>query len=576
MTEVPAHLDEQAALWRSVSAGRRVTVMLDNALSAAQVRPLLPGAAPDSLVAVTSRNRLPGLGVDGAAFHHLRVLTTGAAVELLTRRVGGDRVDREPEAARTVVSLCSRLPLAVCLAGAQLAARPRQPVSAMAGALGRDDARLATLEVEGDRAVEVALNESYAGLSSELARGYRHLGLPPVTVFTAPIAAAACAVSLDSADQLLDELTEKNLMEDLAPESHTGHGRYRFHDLVRLHASRLAASMDAPGDRRDTVRRVVDLLLERATAAEAVLSPSHRTLSRDYSFPPHNPTVFAGERDALDWLDAERSHLMAALRTAAEQGWDATAWQLADAMWPLFLRLRPYDLWIEAHEIGLAAARRAGDPAAESRMLTSGGAGLRNAGRHDEAVRWFAQALGCARRDNDRRAQAQALHGLGQSHRLAGRLGTALPHFADALRLREAIGYRRGAALTRLAMGDIALATGRPDDALRLLDQARTALLAEADGYDAARALAYLAQAHARAGHGHATAEEMLRQAADEFTTAGSVHWQARTREFLGDLALERGEAATARHWFEESLELYEPVSAEDTRRLRGRLRELT
>jgi tetratricopeptide (TPR) repeat protein len=365
-------------------------------------------------------------------------------------------------------------------------------------------------------------------------------------------------------------------MEDLSPDRRTGQGRYRFHDLVRLHASQLAASMDAPADRQDTVRRVVDLLLEHATSAEALLSPSHRTLRRDYAFPPDEPAAFTGQRDALDWLDTERSHLMAALRTAAEQGWDATAWQIADAMWPLFLRLRPYDLWIEAHELGLAAARRACDPAAESRMLTSGGAGLRNAGRHDDAVVWYEQALRCALRDDDRRAEAQALNGLGQSHRLAGRLETALPCFTEALRLREAIGYRRGAALTRLAMGDLALATSRATEALGLLDQARTELMAVDDGYDAARALAYLGQAHALALRDYATAERLLRQATDEFEASGSVHWQARTKEFLGEIAMERRDFATARDWFEQSLALYEQVSPEDTRRLQGRLREPT
>lgn len=574
--QIPAGLGEQAALWRSYTSGLRLAVMLDNAVSAAQVRPLLTGAA-GSLVAVTSRLRLTGLGVDGADFLQLEVLAAADAVELLSLRVGADRVRREPEAARQVATLCAGLPLAVCVAAARMAARPRQPLASMAGALGRDGAsRLEMLNVEGKYAVQAALDESYRLLSPDLARGYRYLGLPPVTVLSGRVAAAACALSPEEADRLLDELAEVNLLEDLGPDGRTGLDRYRFHDLTRDHAGQLAADQETSADRQAAVRRVVDLYLATATAAEALLSPSHRTLRRDYAFAPQQPPPFIDAPGALAWLDAETPHLMSALRTSADQGWDASAWQLADGMWPLFLRLRPYDLWIEAHETGLAAARRAGDRQAESRMLTSGGTGLRNAGRHDDAIAWFTQAREGARRDSDRRAEAQALHGLGQSHRLAGRLEDATAFFIQALTLREAIGYWRGAALTRLCLGDVALAAGRLEEALVSLVRARTELLAEKDAYDAARALAFLGRARARLKDSdHEVAEQELIRALTEFETAGSEHWQGRVLEMLGETAEERQDKAKARDWYEKSLACYKPISVDDAQRLEDRLRQL-
>jgi tetratricopeptide (TPR) repeat protein len=572
---VPAEAAEQAAMWRTVTAGLKVVVLLDNALSAAQVRPLLPGGS-GSLVAVTSRRRLAGLGVDGAVFRPLAVMDPDDAVELLTRRIGAERVRREPEAARRVAVLCAGLPLAVCVAGARMAARPRQPLAVMAGALGGDVAgsggALGVLRIEGDggRAVQTALDESYRSLAPAAARGYRLLGLPPVRVFDAPVAAAACALAPAEVDRVLDELVEVNLIEDLAPDRAGGPERFRFHDLVRAHAGRLAGIEDTAEDRRGAVHRVVDLYLATASAAEALLTPSHVGLDRDAALPPGQPPSFTDGRGALDWLDAERQHLMAALRTAADQGWDDTAWQLADALWPLFLRLRPYDLWIEAHEIGLAAARRARNRAGESRMLTSGGIGLQNAGRYDEAVSWFGLALEEARRDGgDPRGEAQALHGIGQSHRLAGRLAEAEDFFVRALALRETIGYRRGAALTRVCLGDVALAAGRPGEAIAPLERARADLLAESDVYDAARALAFLGRARADEGR--------LRDALAEFGAAGSGHWQARVLEFLGETAQERGDAAAARDRFGQSLAGYEQLSAAaDAARLRGRLRDLS
>ncbi|WP_330172472.1 tetratricopeptide repeat protein [Streptomyces sp. NBC_01498] len=567
LDQVPAAAAEQAALWRTVTTGLRIAVHLDNALSAAQIRPLLPSAAT-ALTVVTSRNQLPGLGVDGAAFHHLGILDPASAVELLTRRLGDERVARERETAHQLARLCAGLPLALCVAGARMAARPRQSLTAMTRAMSREGGRLAALDAGGEQAVERALDGSYEVLSDETARGYRQLGLPPVAEFPAAVAAAACALSVERADRLLDELIEVNLVEELGPD------RYRFHDLVRLHAAQLAAARDTPEACESVLRRVADWYVASATAAEALLSPSRRRLRRDYARTPVAVRRFADPSAALAWLDTERLHLMDLLRTAVDRGWHATAWQIVDGMQPLFLRTRPYDLWVEAHRLGLAAAERAGHPEAVSRMLTTGGSGLYNSGSHDEAIGWFTQALEGARRDGNRRTQAQALHGLGQSHRLAGRLGTATTLFTEALGLREEIGYVRGAALSRLCLGDIALASGESGKAVALLTRARADLRAVPDPYDAARALAFLGRAHAApATRDFATAERLLGLALSEFADTGSVHWQGRVLEMLGETAQERGDTQRARDWYEQSLARYAPVSPTDAARLEERLR---
>ncbi len=567
LTDQPADSAEQAALWRSVAVDLRIAVMLDNAVSAAQVRPLLPGA-PGSLVVVASRRRLTGLLADGAAFHELGLLEAADAAELLTSRIGSHRAERERDAVRLVVDRCAGLPLAICLAGARMAARPRHSVAALADALDPEDGRLDALRADGHGAVQAALDDSYAALPPSAALGYRRLGGVPFTVFGPEVVAAVCGLPASEAEAVLDELVEVSLLEDLGDE------RFRFHDLVRLHAARSAAVEDPADAVLSGLRRAVGWYLATATAAEALLAPSHRNLPRDYPPGTPPPRAFVTSGDALDWLSREQTQLMTALRTADEQGWNSTVWQLADALWPLWHRLRPYDLWIEAHQRGLAAALRDSRPEGVSRMLTSGGGALLNAGRPEESLTWYTRALGGARRDGDRRAEAQALHGIGRAHRMAGRLPLAAEFFRQALTLRETIGYRRGAALTRVCLGDIAVEEGRADDAVALLSVAHQELTAVRDRHDAARARAFLGRAHAARGD-FGTAELLLNAALEEFHSIGSVHWQGQTMEMLGLTALDRDDASAAREWFERSLAVYLSISPRDTRRLRDRISSL-
>jgi len=559
---LPAELSERASQWRSRSSGLRLAVMLDNALTAAQVRPMLLGG-PDAVVVVTSRRRLTGLGMDGAEFHRVEGLGPADAVELLSRGAGRARIDGEPVAARRIVELCAGLPLAVCLASARLAARPRQPVAVLAAALGHDADGLTALDIEGEATVSKALDASYAALGAEAARVYRALGELPLLTFDAATAAVACGESVRWAERRLDELVEANLVEDLGPDT------YRFHDLVRAHAQGVPAPPEAEtgGHHGTTLRRVCDWYLHAATAAEELLTPAQFTLARDYADLPAVPAPFTDEAGALGWLDAHRAALMALVRTAADRGWHATAWQLVDAMWPLFLRLRHYDLWIEAHERGLAAAREDGNTEAERQMLNSGAIGLTAAGRIAEAARWYASSLLAARAAGDVRDEGQALLGLGSCERDAGRPAEAEPFLRQAMAVWEGCGYLRGVALARTALGEVALATGRTDEAVACFARARDELLAVRDPHDAARALAFLGRARARNGE-HAAGTAQMEEALAVFASSGAAHWQARTLEMLGLSAQERGAAEEARDLWARALALYEVTSQSDARRL--------
>jgi tetratricopeptide (TPR) repeat protein len=558
---VPTDPAEQASLWRSVTAGLRIAVMLDNAFTAAQIRPLLPGGT-GGLVVVTSRRRLTGLRMDGAEFHPVRELGPAAGEELFIRGVGADRVTGELPAVRRVVSLCAGLPLAVCLASARLTARPGQPVAALADALAPDAGRLVALEVEGEATVRKALDASYAVLSPEAARMYRILGVLPLPDFDSRTAAAACAEPLEPTARRLDELVEANVLEDIGPDT------YRFHDLVRVHARDRARSTDTAAAREQALRRVADWYLQTATEAQRRITPIQFTLPRSYAHPSPLAAPFTDDRGALGWLDTQRTNLMTVLRLAAERGWHATAWQLVDAMWPLFLRLRHYDLWIEAHRIGLDAARSDGHREAERQMLNSGAIGLSAARRITDATEWYTASLAAAREAGDARDEGQALLGLGGCHLEADDLDSAVSHLDRAVETWAECGYPRGVALARILLGEVALARHDPERAADRFARAREELLAVADPHDAARALAFLGRARALTGD-HDTGTALMEEALAVFTASGAAHWQARTLEMLADTAHERGEDGAARHYYALALTLYETTSPADARRLR-------
>ncbi|MFF1909703.1 ATP-binding protein [Kitasatospora sp. NPDC058218] len=560
---VPGDLAEGAALWRSLAAERRIAVLLDNASTSAQVRPLLPGSE-HALVVVTSRRRLTGLGIDGAVFRPLGLLPDEASARLLSQRVGEERVARERAAAAEVVERCAGLPLAVCLAAARIAARPVQALAVTAEALGHEADRLAALDVEGET-VRNVLDASFEVLEEDAARLYRLLGLLPFPVFTPDVVRVVGGVPAGEAARLLDGLIDVHLLEEVS-------GGFRFHDLVKLHARACAETVRLAPEGLAAAGRVLDWYLACATAAEALVTPTHRTLRRDYgSGRPVGAREFGDEAEALGWLDGETTRLAAALHWAAETGRPTLVWQLADAMWPLFLRLRPAQLWVEAHRLGLVAARTTGDRDGELRMLTSGGNGLRNAGEDAEAADWFAEALELARTAADRLGQADALYGLSQTHRTAGRLGEAADCLHEAVRLREAEGYPRGAALARLALGDVLLASGRAARAVEVITAAHHELTEVRAPYEAARALAFLGQAHTVLG-AYGRAERCYAQALAQFRSGRARRWEARVLELGGELARVDGRAGEAAERFGASLALYRELGAPDAARVADRI----
>ena len=286
--QVPADLEGQTALYRSLLAGKRMLILADNARDAAQVRPLLPGS-PGSLVLVTSRSQLDGLAAtDGARTLSLEVLTGAEASDLLAARVGASRTAAEPAAVAELVRLCARLPLALAIAGAR-AASTTWPLAAHAAELAERRHRLDALDL-GEAAADVrsVFSWSYRQLSEPTARMFRLLGLHPGPDFSAPATASLADLDGTQAGSALRELSQANLLIERAP------GRHALHDLLHAYASELAksdsASDNASEEDRAALDRMIDHYLYSAQAADRALDEAQDVMTTD----PHPARRAAG------------------------------------------------------------------------------------------------------------------------------------------------------------------------------------------------------------------------------------------------------------------------------------------
>ncbi|MEV8636041.1 tetratricopeptide repeat protein [Streptosporangium sp. NPDC051023] len=541
---IPAGLAERSALYQSLVSERRLVIVLDDALSAAQVTPLLPASA-NSITIVTSRWRLAGLLMRGARGVRLEQLSTDAALQLLERTVGDERVRNEPDAAAELVELCARLPLALCVAAARLATRPNWPLSEMVDALTHERRRLTELSVEDDMTIQAALMLSYHELSpDEAAKVYRLLGLFPGDTFDSWSAAATVALPRTQVRPLLEILTDANLLDDVPG------GKYRFHDLTRLHARELAEQNESETTRDQTLRRALDWFLCTTATVNQVVMPYRHVIRDAVVHEPAEPVTFTDPAQALDWLELEFRNLRAAIRTAFERDLFPTAWQLVDALWPLFLYRGHHAERLEVDRLGLAAARACSDSPAEAKMLNRTGLALRALGRLDEAADDFRRALDIWHREGNRRRILGSRRRLGLIEMDRGHVEEAIVLFREALDGYHAAGEPRKVALLLCDLGDALTEKGREAEAVACLAEAEDLLAGQDDPYNRARARVLLGRAQAGEPE---TAARLVTQGLEEMRRIRSETGQAQALQALGDLALRDRREEDARGLYQEA-----------------------
>jgi tetratricopeptide (TPR) repeat protein len=449
--EVPTSTDDAAARLRSMLAGRRVLLVLDDAVSVDQVRPLLPGTG-GCLVLVTSRQRLTGLVVrEGARQLPLDPLSETESVALLASLVGSGRVAAEPAAVAELARLCGHLPLPLRVVGAGLAGAPSQRLQDWVDLLRSGD-RLRLLDVPGDRdaSVEAALEASYLRLPVDAARMLRLVGLVPVESVAAPAAAALAGVALPRASHLLGNLVEARLLEEQA-------GRYTCRALVRAYAEQRGQHDEPPAGRAEALSRFYDFYCGTAEVVAALFYPAEQrppATSLTAVASTAGAIRFTAPAQALGWIEDELGAVTSIVRHTAAHGPYQVAWRLADAIRGF---LHHGARLAEADAIGRAAVEAAGamgDPAARGAALVNL-AGVRfQQGRYREAEAYGTRALRLLRGSgwDTREALARSLLGMASSDQ--GRVEEAVRHFLAALSRYERIGWPYGQAQ---AVGNLAV-----------------------------------------------------------------------------------------------------------------------
>jgi DNA-binding SARP family transcriptional activator/tetratricopeptide (TPR) repeat protein len=418
---VPYGIEGRSALWRSGMAGKRALLILDNAVDAAHVRPLLPGTA-GVLVVVTSRRKLSAL--DGAVPLSLDVLPPEEAVEMFTRVVGEERVRGQEHAVAAVVERCGRLPLAIRIAAARLRDRSSWAVDDLLTRLADQSRRLRFLQA-GDLSVDTAIKVSYRYLPPVRQRLFRLLSLYPGTDFDAHLAAALADLPVDETEQHLEALFDDNLLKQNVA------GRFHLHDLVRDCAGQLLAEVADEDGRRAAVRRVLDYCIQAAYTWSRDLDNRIHNQQPRTAGPPARVRPAETARQGIALLDAEHHNFIDVVRYAAEHGWDDHAWQLACYLQPS-LRDRGYGgCSREVFDLGLAASRRSGDTRGESACLQGLAAVCREAGSFDDGRAHLEQAL-ALQDEHDPESRAALLIEVGNLYLAEERLEEAERAFRTA------------------------------------------------------------------------------------------------------------------------------------------------
>ncbi|GLZ42509.1 tetratricopeptide repeat protein [Actinokineospora sp. NBRC 105648] len=562
---VPVELAEQTALFRSLTTRRGLLVLVDNAVSAAQVRPLVP-ASEDSMVLVTSRLRLSGLHMEGAEFVELLPLPHEQAVDLVIRSLGARRVGTERAAVGELVSLCGRLPIALRVVGARLAARPRWPVARVVAELRDERHRLAKLAAYGESPVHAAFDLSYQALHEKQARLYRLASAHPGPEFDVGVAAAAADMAKDDAEDALQALVDASLLEEVDSD------RYRYHDLVRLHAR---DHPDQSSEEVDRARRsIAEWFLHSATRANLVVIPNRWRVSEVAQHYRGAEPPFERASAAVDWLDGQLPNLLAVLTDAAERGWDDLAWQVCEALWELFLYRKHYQQWIASHRIGIPAAQRCGNTVAESRLRCQLGRAYLDLHRFDEARTECARALDLARHAGSRTNESVALYQLGMAAQGRGDTEDALARFRASLAIEDELGIPRGVALRHRRIGEALLAASRLRESAVELESARDGFEAMSDHGDAAKVDIALARVEAQVG-GFEPALARLERALTVLRDSGSASYQVDALLALGEIRQQQGELDVAEGHFTEARRLAGEVGGPQLERAEARLRGL-
>ena len=537
--DIPADGTGRSALFRSVTAGRRLLIVLDDAASAAQVRPLLPGSG-SCAVLLTSRLRLPDL--EGSHHLDLGVLPAQDAAALVTRIAGRPESDAEPEAIRELVAACGRLPLALRIAGARLATRPAWTAADLVGLLSTDRYRLDELVV-GDLEVRATFDVSYRSLPAAQARAFRMLSIGGLE----EVAVSAAAALLDLPDAAARRLAEALVDTSLLIPSSAGH--YRYHDLIRLFAQEAAEAAETDAERVKALSRLVAFYRDRAEVAVLRIrggQPAHDAR------PP-----FADAHEARRWLETESRNIVNTVAHALRQPDLASDEPLA-IIQAIQWYMRSSGAWDGSRRMSRAALDRAladGDAAGELTARQHLGMVAVLTGEPAEAEAQLTRALELARGIGDRSAQAAALNRLGLLYFTRDDMAASIDRLRAALDIFRELGDPSGMCTTMINLGKSLAEAGRGLEGLPLIQESLAMASTAGDEVNAAFAEYNLARCYLRLRR-YDEAIAVHLQSLPKLRDAGFREGEAHTLADLGETLLEAGRPDEALRYLLDAIAL--------------------
>jgi len=562
---VPASLEEQTALYRSLLAGRRMLIVLDNARDAQHARPLLPGCA-DCLVIITSRSQLAGLvAAEGAHLLSLGLLSDEEARELLAARLKPARVAGEPAALHELARLCAGLPLALNIVAARAAARPRLSLTAFAAELRDNRALLDALDT-GDpvASVRAVFSWSFQNLTDQAARMFRLLGVHPGPDISTAAATRLAGTSPQLARRALAELASMNILAE-----HSA-ARFALHDLLRAYA--IEEGRVRGCDRHAARSRMLDYYMHTAHDAALLLNPSRDVLALTQPRGEALAPELHDSAEALAWFETEHAVLLAIIADAATAGLDHHVGQISWSMADYLDRRGHWHDWAATQRFAVAAAQRAGDREAEARAC-------RGLGRAHTELRTYQAAQGQLSLAVDLYGQLRDTVGQGRTHLALARLweyqdqhALALRHAQQALDLFRAAGHPSGQASARNAVGWHRAHLGSHAQAIGDCQQALVLYHSLADTRGEAATNDSLGYAYHHLGS-YAQARRCYQAAVDLFRNLGDKYNEASSLSRLGDVHQDAGNPGAAFAVWKDALAVLSDLDHPDAEQVRAKLR---
>ncbi|MGH3620632.1 MAG: ATP-binding protein [Sciscionella sp.] len=549
---IPVELDAQVALFRSLVAGRRLLIVLDNARDTSQVISLLPGS-PSCTVLVTSRDRLAGLVTGhGARPLPVDVLSEPESRALLLARLGAARLAAEPDAVGEVLACCAGFPLALSVVAARAQTHPELALAVVAAELRETATRLGALD-EGDPAASVpaVLSWSTRALTPEQGRVFGLLGIAPGPDISLPAAASLTALPTAEVGVLLRGLERVSLVQQ-GPA-----GRWWMHDLVRLHATDHAHHTQPEHERNAALRRLAEFYTHTAHTGDRLLSPHREPLEFDPPVAGCYPRSLDDAAAGLGWFDAEHPCLLATQRLAAARGWHATVWRLAWTLTSYHHRRGRLHDNVAAWQAGLAAAPHLPEPTMRIQAYRLLGDAYARVGRHEEAMEHLQHALTLAKYTGELTQQAHTHHILGWAWERRGQDQRALEHTTHALHLFQILNEPVREARALNAMGWCEARLGRYAQGRAHCEAALTLHRRHHDrGGEAATldSLGYLAH---HTGE-HTQARDYYQHALTLYRDLSHTYDEADTLDGLGHTHAALGDHQHARAVWQQALQLYQ------------------